>query len=66
MQPCDVLFKKMGIVLAPLHFEVWVVFCSEMLPSSTISVGLAVTDPPLRMRRRFDPKGPGKLMVFDR
>jgi hypothetical protein len=60
-QSDNALFKKIGIVLAPLHFDVWVVFCSEML-SSTISVGLAVTEPPLRMRRRFDPKGPGKLM----
>lgn len=56
------LLRKMGMVFAPLHLDVCAVFCCDT--SSTTSVGLAVTDPPLRMRRRFEPRGPGKLMTF--
>jgi hypothetical protein len=61
------LLRKMGIVVAPLHLEVCVVFGSPSSSSSSIDLLLDVlldmveTFPPLRIRRRLVPMGPGKL-----
>jgi hypothetical protein len=67
----------MGIVVAPLHLDVCVVFCSDTFSSGDGSSSgprlllwirlpwlveaIVVAFPPLRMRRRFDPNGPGKF-----
>lgn len=64
------LFKKIGIVVAPLHFEVCAVLDSDILFSSDLFVDgvellLVMVDafPPLRIRRRFAPTGPGKFIL---
>jgi hypothetical protein len=57
----DLLFKKMGIVVAPLHLEVWVFISSSSSISdrsgSSFLVLLAMVEafPPDFMRRRFAP-----------
>jgi hypothetical protein len=58
----------MGIVVAPLHLEVCVVFGSPSSSSSSsidllfdVLLDMVETFPPLRIRRRLVPMGPGKL-----
>jgi hypothetical protein len=74
--PSHSLFKNIGMVVAPLHFPPWPFFDSDKLSSSRSRCGdvdaaaacsstgtllLSVeTFPPLRIRRLFDPSGPGK------
>ena len=53
-------------MVAPLHLEVWTVFSSETetsVGSCTFGSLLLAVDtlPPLRIRRRFVPKGSGKV-----
>jgi hypothetical protein len=57
----NVLFKKIGIVEAPLHFPGF--GSPSSLFSTTFGALLDKVDtlPPLLMRRRFDPIGPGKI-----
>lgn len=53
------------MVFAPLHLEVCAVFSSEMF-STDGAVSFNEDDmfaPPLRIRRRFVPIGPGKLIL---
>jgi hypothetical protein len=65
----NLLFRKIGIVVAPLHFDVCAVLLSEGSSSSSSSVNFGVlfanveTFPPLRMRRRLVPMGPGKFIL---
>jgi hypothetical protein len=56
----DSLFKKIGMVLAPLHLEVSAVFSSETV-FGTLFVTVE-TLPPERIRRRFVPSILGKLI----
>jgi len=49
-------------VVDPLHFEVWVVFSSEIFSIGGELFVMVDTFPPLRIRRRFEPIGPGKLI----
>jgi hypothetical protein len=60
------LFRKIGMVVEPLHLDVCVVLCLEMSSSSfrlAAELLLSVdTFPPLRIRRRFVPIGPGKFI----
>jgi hypothetical protein len=58
----NVLFKKIGIVVDPLHFDVWTVFSSSMLfgmLDDCISFGVLLliveTFPPLLIRLLFGP-----------
>jgi hypothetical protein len=57
------LFKKIGIVLAPLQREVSVVFSSEMLLGAATLFVAVDTFPPERMRRRLVPSMLGKLIL---
>jgi len=58
----NVLFKKIGIVVDPLHFDVWTVFSSSMpfgMLDDCISFGVLLliveTFPPLLIRLLFGP-----------
>ena len=60
------LFKNIGIVVAPLHLEVWTIFSPTSSASARVTIGGSLLDkvdtfPPERMRRRFVPTGPGNL-----
>jgi len=56
----NLLFRKIGMVVDPLHLEVCAVFpSSPSLPCSSASIFEEFTFPPLRKRRRFVPTGPG-------
>ena len=65
------LFRKMGMVVAPLHLDVSEVFSSSKSTLACCFVGelfvCVDTFPPLRMRRRFAPRWFGKeiLGLFD-